>query len=443
MIFLNEVSAVSHIGKHLHLTSRQRSLLIGVAVCLCSQLYFSVWAEGFRLSAAAIVFPLLLLTLKRESHRPSAGIATALCVIVFRVAEDLLHAGPLFTSLLREFPGGVFYLCYDAILCLMLRDRRSYSFRYIWFCLFCCDLVSNIINYTLSSHLVLNDTFSPALVTLAWMALLRSTAACSLLWIAKSYRQLLLQEEHELRYRRLFLMTANLKTELYFLKKDAEDVEQVMAHAYKLYEQLEQQPVPEELRALALSIARDVHEIKKDNLRIIRGLEEEVAETYDHEVMSMRDLLNILSQSTRQMLGQQRSEIRLECTCPKDLTIREHYRVLSVLKNLVTNALEAIQSSSGQGCVLVDAVVADGVLSLTVADDGPGISPRKQKLLFKVGYSTKFNPDTGNISRGVGLPAVQYIVDELGGTLNVESAPGMGTTFRVTFPVERVTGGQT
>ena len=275
------------------------------------------------------------------------------------------------------------------------------------------------------------------------MALIRSGAACGMLWMIRSYRQLLLQQEHELRYRRLFLMTANLKTELYFLKKDAEEVENVMAHAYKLYEQLEGAGVPEDLRALALSIARDVHEIKKDNLRIIRGLEEEVAETYDHETMSMRDLLNILAQSTRQMLGEQRSEIRLECICPKDITVREHYRVLSVVKNLVTNAVEAIQTDSGRGCVRVDVNIQGDVLALTVADNGPGISPRKQKLLFNVGYSTKFNPDTGNISRGVGLPAVQYIVEELGGDLSVESESGVGTTFRVELPIAQVTGGET
>ena len=78
---------------------------------------------------------------------------------------------------------------------------------------------------------------------------------------------------------------------------------------------------------------------------------------------------------------------------------------------------------------------------MTVSDDGPGISPRKQKLLFRVGYSTKFNPDTGNISRGVGLPAVQFIVEELGGTLDVESQSGEGTTFRIRLPIETVTGG--
>ena len=426
----------------IRLNAWQRSFIIGISVCLSSQLYFSGGADGFRLSAAVILYPILLMSLKRESHYPDAGVMTAACVVVFRMAEDIVGGGALLAALLRELPGGLFYLCYDAILCLLLKDRRvsTFSFRTIWLSLLACDFCSNVVNYVLAARL---DVVFPGqwMVPLAWMAFGRSMAACVLLLITRSYHKLLLQEEHELRYRRLFLMTANLKNELYFLKKDAEEVEKVMAHAYKLYEQLEKQDVPEELRSLALSIARDVHEIKKDNLRIIRGLEEEVAEAYDHESMSLDDLLDILAQSTRQLLGEQRAEIRLECYSDKNISVREHYRLLSVLKNLVTNAVEAIQADTGVGCVRVDARVEGGNLFITVADDGPGISPRKQKLLFRVGYSTKFNPDTGDISRGVGLPAVQYIVEELGGVLKVESQTGEGTAFHITLPIKTVTGG--
>ena len=426
----------------IRLNSWQRSLVVGISVCLSSQLYFSGGADGFRLSAAAILYPILLMILKRESHRPDAGAVTALCVVVFRVAGDIFGGGAVLEALLREIPGGIFYFCYDALLCLMMKDRRLtvFSFQTVWLSLLSCDFLSNVINYVLSAQLRVSFPGS-WLVPLIWMAFGRSLAAALLLVMIRSYRNLLLQEEHELRYRRLFLMTANLKSELYFLKKDAEEVEKVMAHAYKLYEQLEQQDVSEELRALALSIARDVHEIKKDNLRIIRGLEEEVADTYDHEAMSLHDLLDILAQSTRQLLGEQRAEIRLECYSDQNISVREHYRLLSVLKNLVTNAVEAIQADTGVGCVRVDARVDGEELQISVTDDGPGISPRKQKLLFRVGYSTKFNPDTGNISRGVGLPAVQYIIEELGGSLSVESQPGEGTAFRIKLPIRTVTGG--
>ena len=422
------------------LSMRQRSIVIGMLTALSSQLYFTVWLDSFRISAAAILYPILLVVLVRESHRPYTGFVTMVCITVFRSVLDMLGGMSLLSAFLQEYPGGLFYLCYDAMLCLLVRDRRSVTIEKFWFALFLCDLSSNIVNYVLSGFF-LGGVEVSHLVVLAWIALGRSSAACFAMWAGHSYYQLLLHEEHEHRYRRLFLMTANLKTELYFLRKDSEDVEQVMAKAYRLYEQLKDQPVPEELRALALSIARDVHEIKKDNLRIMRGLEQEVEEAYDHENMALSDLLSILRQSTHQLLGEQRADIHVECVCGKNLNLREHYRLLSVLKNLVTNAVEAIQADSGAGYVRVITRVQEQELLVWVRDDGPGISKRGQKLLFQVGYSTKFDPETGNISRGVGLPAVRYIVEELKGTIEVESEPGVGTEFRLRFPLAEIVGG--
>ena len=423
-----------------HLKFWQRQLLIGLLVALSGQLYLSVWAEGFRVSAAVILYPALLVTMMRDSHRPSTGLVTGLCVLLIRMAIDLLQGTTLLRALVLEYPGGVFYLCYDALLCLLVRDRRYVSPLRLWAVFMLCDLSSNAVNLLLSSHMhPQGDAFPPAL-SLAGLAFARSFTACAILWVSKSYRQLLIREEHEHRYRRLFLMTASLKTELYFLKKDAEDIEGVMTNAYRLYERLEGHSDPE-LASLALSIARDVHEVKKDNLRIIRGLEENVAAAYDHEDMSLQDLLNILEISTRQFLGKQRADIRLECHCQENLSVREHYRLLSILKNLVTNAVEAIQSGTERGIVRVETKTEGEDFLLLVSDDGPGIPPRAIKMLFQVGYSTKFNAATGDMNRGVGLPAVQYIVEELGGSIQVDSQVHQGTVFRVRLPLAAITGG--
>ena len=424
-----------------HLNTWQRQLLIGILVALSGQLYLTLWAEGFRISAAVILFPTLLLIFMRDSHRPDTGLITGICVLCFRLVIDLIQGDPLLHALAVEYPGGVFYLCYDALLCLLIRDRRSVSPPRLWGALWLCDFCSNILNLVLSSHLRPQSSFGSSLLSLAGLALFRSLAAWAIIWGIRGYRQLLIREEHERRYRRLFLMTASLKTELYFLKKDAEDIEAVMSNAYRLYERLEAEG-DQEQAALALAIARDVHEVKKDNLRIIRGLEENVAEAYDHQDMALQDLMNILTISTRQFLGVQRADIRLECRCQSDFSLREHYRLLSILKNLVTNAVEAIQAGSGRGLVLVETRTEGEDFLLTVSDNGPGIPPRAIKMLFQVGYSTKFNADTGNINRGVGLPAVQYIVEELGGSIRVDSQPGRGTVFQVRLPMAAITGGE-
>ena len=397
----------------LRLSALQRQLLVGLCIALTSQLYLSVWADGFRVSAAVILYPVLLILVMRDSHRPQTGLVTGLFVLLFRALTDLYAGVPLIQALEMEYPGGVFYLCYDVLLCLLLSDRRSASYPRLWLATLVCDVASNVVNLVLT-----------------------------ILFVSRSYRLLILREEHEQRYQHLFLMTADLKTELYFLKKDAEDIEAVMSSAYRLYEHLEAQHADEALTSLALSIARDVHEVKKDNLRIIRGIEEEVAGDFDGETMALSDLLHILQVSTRQLLGQLRADIRLECGYDRDLPIREHYRLLSVLKNLVTNAVEAIQAGPGHGNVQVDCRVQGDDLRLQVTDNGPGISSRAMNLLFQVGYSTKFNPDTGDINRGVGLPAVKYIVDELGGSIQVDSRPGVRTRFDILLPLAAVTGGQ-
>lgn len=424
----------------MRLSPWQRQVLIGLTVAVTSQLYLSAWAEGFRVSMAAVFYPIMLVTMMRDSHRPSTGAVTCLCVIATRVLLALLKGTALLTALRVEYPGGLYYLCYDGLLCLLLKDRWKAGPVSLWGAAFLCDLTSNLLNLVLSSNWVLGAV-ERELLTLAAVAMARSLAAALLFACVRSYRSLLIREEHERRYRQLYLMTAQLKTELYFLRKDAEDMEGVMANAYRLYERLETCPGQEELTALALSIARDVHEVKKDNLRIVRGIETEVAGEYDGESLSLSDLLNILSVSTGQMLGSQRADIRLECRREGEVLIRTHYRVLSILKNLVTNAVEAIQASTGRGLIQVDCIVLEQELLLQVKDNGPGISDRAKKLLFQVGYSTKFDPETGNINRGVGLPAVQHLVEDLEGRIQVESEVGKGACFQVYLPLDTVTGG--
>lgn len=421
----------------LRLNPWQRRLLVGALVALTGQVFLSAWAEGFRVSAAAILYPVLLITLMRDSHLPDTGIVTGLFVLLLRMGLDLLGSADLSAALLLQYPGGVFYVVYDCLLCLLLRDRRSASPGRLWLMFGLCDFCSNILNLLLSGRAAL-ELNGGIFLTLAALALARSFIASALIWLMARYHQFLLRQEHELRYQRLILMTAELKTELYFLRKSAEETEQVMANAYHLYERTGELGLSEEDRALALSIARDVHEVKKDNLRIIRGLENEVAETYDPEAVSLSDLLGIVELSTRHFLGEQRADIRLEVRCLDDFLVEDHYQLIAALKNLVTNAVEAIQSGTGRGTVQVTAQARGDSLCLEVRDDGPGIPPRARENLFQVGYSTKFDPETGNIGRGVGLPSVRHVVQELGGEIQVESTPGQGARFLLKIPLRAV-----
>ncbi|RMG13044.1 MAG: response regulator [Deltaproteobacteria bacterium] len=106
-------------------------------------------------------------------------------------------------------------------------------------------------------------------------------------------------------------------------------------------------------------------------------------------------------------------------------------QVEQVLLNLVINAADAI-SETGR----IDVVVAEGErdgarhVTLSVRDDGCGMSPEVQARAFDAFFSTK-PVGTGT---GLGLSTCRQIVAALGGTIEVESAPGRGSTFTVWLP---------
>ncbi len=136
----------------------------------------------------------------------------------------------------------------------------------------------------------------------------------------------------------------------------------------------------------------------------------------------------------------------LDTDLPADLPMIEGDpgQIRQVLVNLVTNAAEALGEESGRirisaGTVerdlpalgrsyLGDGLAAGEYVVLEVSDTGCGMDRETREKIFDPFFSTKF---TG---RGLGLAAVLGIVRGHRGTLEVESEPGRGTTFRVLFP---------
>ncbi len=102
-------------------------------------------------------------------------------------------------------------------------------------------------------------------------------------------------------------------------------------------------------------------------------------------------------------------------------------RVRQVLVNLVQNAIEAIPDSR-RGQVRVAATREPGVLLVTVADDGVGMSSQTRARIFEPLFTTKKQ------GTGLGLAIVESLVRQHGGQVTLDSAPGKGTTFTVRLP---------
>jgi signal transduction histidine kinase len=100
-----------------------------------------------------------------------------------------------------------------------------------------------------------------------------------------------------------------------------------------------------------------------------------------------------------------------------------------VLVNLVTNAAEAAALGGHSVRIALRAQLGDPPgACLEVSDNGPGMDATTRERIFDPFFSTKL---TG---RGLGLPVSLGLVRAAGGTLEVDSEPGRGTTVRVLLP---------
>jgi signal transduction histidine kinase len=122
-----------------------------------------------------------------------------------------------------------------------------------------------------------------------------------------------------------------------------------------------------------------------------------------------------------------KTEIVQDGPLPKVLGDRESLR--SVFTNLVINAVEAIDSSGGSVSIKLSNEDAHSV-KVEISDSGCGIAAQDISKVFEPYFSTK---DTGT---GLGLAIVKKAVDDHGGTINVASKEGSGTTFTIILPAK-------
>src|SRR5438128_953683 len=101
--------------------------------------------------------------------------------------------------------------------------------------------------------------------------------------------------------------------------------------------------------------------------------------------------------------------------------------LLQVFVNLVTNAVQAME---GQGTLTLSISSANGFVSTTIKDTGPGIPSNNLKQIFDPFFTTK---EQGK-GTGLGLHIVRDIVTQHGGRVTVESTLGHGAAFTVKLP---------
>ena len=108
--------------------------------------------------------------------------------------------------------------------------------------------------------------------------------------------------------------------------------------------------------------------------------------------------------------------------------------LVTVVGNLLENAIEATDAIPVEDLRAVSLQITEDErgLLIMVSDTGEGIAEEDLPHIFDYGFSTK-----AKTGRGVGMKRVQEIVDSHGGTIDVDTEPGSGTTFTLIFSRKR------
>jgi signal transduction histidine kinase len=183
-----------------------------------------------------------------------------------------------------------------------------------------------------------------------------------------------------------------------------------------------------------------ISEAKMANAIVLEVLEFVRPVRLQVEATSLSDIVrNALTIAERKST---RGDVAVSLEIPEDLPglQGDRHQLCQVFTNLFINAFEALD---GRGALTISAALISieedlpwspdrqsiPMIVAVVGDNGPGVPAELSDRIFSPFFTTKPR------GSGLGLAIVRKIVDAHDGRIDVESAPGQGTRFRVTLPV--------
>ena len=190
---------------------------------------------------------------------------------------------------------------------------------------------------------------------------------------------------------------------------------------------------PEATRRFASTInrhARRLSALVEDLLEL--GRIESKEEHVRPEEVSIRSVMDSVAHTLAPAVEKRGIHLDMEVSEEADHVWADPAALERILINLAENGVN--YSSEGSQISVSGALREDGFVEVSVADQGEGIPPEHLSRIFERFYRVDSARSRENGGTGLGLSIVKHLVQEMGGDVWVESAPGRGSTFRFTIP---------
>lgn len=181
--------------------------------------------------------------------------------------------------------------------------------------------------------------------------------------------------------------------------------------------------------AMCLKMMRERIGVMEGFLKEITDYSRNVRTEVDKKPLRVLDCI----QASLSSLGflSERERINISTQVEPDLILHtDEPRFAVVLNNLIGNAIKYYDSQKSDPYIKISAGIHKEQFQLTVEDNGSGISPEHQVRIFEMFYRAT----TRGEGSGLGLYIVRETVQKLGGTINVNSTSGKGSSFTVQLP---------
>lgn len=414
--------------------------IVAIFTVMLGQINFYPFGTEFRISIAVILFPFLLMYFRYLTIADTA-VLVAFLVLIIRVAIDLLlHKVGLEASIVRHIPSSFFYICYGITIDrLKLRAHADKPLQFLLILIF-ADIASNILELILRNHFISNP-FEPILKMVVITAIIRSTITLCLYWIIKSYNLIITKEEHQRRYHDLLVITAKMKSEIFFLKKSMQDIENAMSKSYGIYNKLNDADKLldkdlKQIKADSLELSIQIHEIKKDYNRIVLNMEKILPARDTGNTMRISEIFNVIQGQFVRYIEGINKDIKLSFKVKDDYDTDKYFIIISILNNLIQNSIEACIYDNSYINVICE--LDDDKVVFRVIDNGKEIPDEAKELIFEPGYTSKFDPKTGMVSTGLGLAHVKMLTEHLNGAINISSIKKGEKEFTIVFSAEDI-----
>lgn len=158
------------------------------------------------------------------------------------------------------------------------------------------------------------------------------------------------------------------------------------------------------------------------------------SEKINLEVVDLGDIVNMVEETNCALAEKKGIEFRTYIDPELPLITSDWEKVRRILVNLVSNAIKFTEAG---GFVEVRAEKGEeGWVCLSVIDNGIGIPADKQELVFERFTQENMSTQRRYGGSGLGLSLVRELAEMFGGSVQLESVPGEGSTFKVLLPVE-------